>query len=409
MGVDTTSLLTCTYGGAGFVLSEFEYDEEPIVGDTGRTATKVKLLGKGFIDASDAGTFQTKLAALVAVMRIDGLNFSVTGLGSQTVLTVLGAQAMVGGPFVKFKLLKGDGPLHQKIEFEINAHTIYTGISGPINSYKISTAVSVDQLDTVSQTGTITGAGAAGFFNSTVLPGFTGQYAWPNFITKFEFGVTVDGLTATYTMTAAQLVESLPGDGKDNGAVAGEATTGIDIDENGRKTTKLDARFTIEGDPTAFHQLLRQKIDDPTTIFRESMSYTYIQHLEVTSSFTTITGSEGNLMVHWSQTVRWQKDEPTYEEMTFIGATAIAVQKPATLGRVTQSGSGTVINTMSFLKAPDPLCPLMAEIPEREYQDINKGENQTTWNYQMFATDADGNAVKIDLTALFRPTDLTFA
>src|SRR5580692_1056573 len=118
MAVDTTGLMTCTYGSAGFVLEKTSYQESPsIVDGSGRTITRATFTGSGFFDADSIASFNTKLAAIIAALRTDGQTFQVIEFGDNVTFSLPAGSCLDGTPICDFKITDGVSALHKKIDF----------------------------------------------------------------------------------------------------------------------------------------------------------------------------------------------------------------------------------------------------------------------------------------------------
>jgi hypothetical protein len=204
----------------------------------------------------------------------------------------------------------------------------------------------------------------------------------------------------SYEIVAEQCSEDLPSDGAD--AVDGEVRTRFDIDEQHRKTSVLEYDCLIDGDPQAFHEGMRGWVDDPDNIFRESFEATSIKGVRVRGSFMTISGADDDDLVSWTQTVSVAQDQQVYEEHAYPGVQPIAVLKPATLGKIVQTGQA--ISVGDYADAPDAIPTLLSALPVIEYTSRDVIENVTIWRYEGYAADADSNPINFDPTTNTRPS-----
>jgi hypothetical protein len=419
MGVDTSSLLSCTYGSAGFMLDDFSFAEEPAIRDgLGRINTHFRIEGKGFFDADTPDDLITKEQAIVAAMRVDGQNFQITTLGGAVEYSILAANCMDGGPFCKFKIDNGNGPLMKRITFTLSGPTTSAQANEPRDQFRLHSSITPDRRLILQRVGIIAGVGSAELFQLETLAAFQAAFAAPNWIVNFKYDTSADagGSLVNYTLSAEQTSAPMAyglATGLSYLARDGETTTRFDADEQFREVFVYDLDYLITGSASAFHQAMRAQIvaangGDPSVIMRESFSATSVKGVRVKSSFTILASANNDGLIFWSQTVTWVPDQPQYDEVTFIGADPIAALKPTTFGRIRQSGRAVGMASFGFPQEPAQIGDMPTRLPEITYEELNEFESQTTWSFESLGTTSDGTDASFDPSSLVRPSPPQF-
>jgi hypothetical protein len=155
-GIDTTSIMSCTYGTAGFMLTRLSVGQTPRVTDgQGRQATEVMFDGEGHIDDKVPADFYAKVAAVNAAMQRDGQTFAVTA-GSQTVFLLASGSCLDGGPFCEFTIADGIAACHKIVRFKLRAR-----LAAPLGQvFRLNTTIMPDGRQRITQSGTFSGEGA---------------------------------------------------------------------------------------------------------------------------------------------------------------------------------------------------------------------------------------------------------
>lgn len=392
-GVDTTALMNCSYGAAGFILNKLTCrDDARLVAGQGRIGTDLVFEGEGFIDDTVPANFYGKLAAVQAAMSTDGQNFAVTGpVGTQ--MFSLGAGACLdGGPQCSFTIEDGLSPMHAIVKFTLKAR-----LNTPLGqTFKFETVTHPDGRQTFHQSGTFSGATASAAY-ATVLAQFKAAYGHPNWVVNFQFTENSPGTQIEYSFSADQCITPLPAASATTYAVEGETTFKQEIDEQRKLMQTWEFDYLIVGNPvTFFNSLLATFASVP--LIRYGYSTTYVKGYRMKASFTSVSSADGAAFVFWQQTVRVAEDQAQYEEAVYPGASPLAILKPQSLGRMSQTGSAVAIG--SFASAPAPIMALLSKLPEVGYESMDALQNRTSWNYEGFAVDASGGQTSFNPLAL---------
>lgn len=394
--IDLTAFMDSSLAaGVSMQVVSVSYKESPMLeNELGRAGTTVLCQGEGFIQTADQATLQAAIAALTNKTRVSGADFTILGIGGVVVHQVLAAQCLEGGPHIGFEIPEdGGGPTLRRVKFDVQAKIIAIGI---LHSYKLKIATGPDGLITVTQTGAIVGVGSNLYFSGTVLGPFQTTYPSPRFVVNYDATFpaeavnSIDNLTTRYTMNAVQMAGLLPQDGGAK-VVVGEVTQREDRDEQQRKTTVFEYDLTLSsGDWNALLTSLRP---DPAAnkIIRESANYSSIRQSRLRASFTILSSADGTTLLNYSRTVVITNPADNYEEFSYPGADPIAVLKPKTLPRLSDSGSATGLGV--FPNKPAPLLEDFAQPPVYRLVDVSNYEKQISWDVEQLAT--DGTAIEI--------------
>jgi hypothetical protein len=407
---DTSNLLACTYGTSNLVVVSYNVRETPNLDKTtgARVGTFVRVEAECEVRGTDPESYATALQTVEVDLRVDGRDFTITGLNNQVEYYIPSSGSIDAGPHCGFEMSDGESALSKKIKLIVTTQLSSSGSSNtPVNTWTVKTVESADGLQTVTWTGQLTGLALLDYFTSTVYPAFQAAYAPPGagdsyWSTSFSIDQSQTSgspsTTLKYTMTAKEFAEPLPSCSQAQG-VDGSITEQQDCDEHFRKTTttSFDILILGAGDPIQLLTTLR-----PTTgvILREQYKVEQLKENRLSGSFIILQSNDpSNLapLMNFQQTARLQPQNTVWEEKRFVGTTPILIQAPAALPRLTQSGSA--IAAGKFFQ-PTAIYPTaFVSQPEISLSDQNYLEKGTNWIYEMIPMDAGQSAAPNPLTS----------
>lgn len=385
----TTALdnfLHCSIGGASFQLAEYAYEEEPVVVEgQGRTGTKITLTGKGRIEAAALAALPAALGDAVGGLRIDSQPIVITGIGGASEVAILPPACLDGGPHVRFKLEANDGAslVTRPVSFIATASAL-PNWGAAIKAYTQTTDTAPSGLRAITRTGKFFDPNGYVRFCAEVVPAFLREFPWPAWVTRTRVDVDPLGQQVSYTLSARELAGRLIGVGTadgDSAALDGECNIRRETDEQGRLVTTYDYDFTFMGDPQRLIDLARPVPvpGDGAALLRETSDTTQIADYRVRCSFAVLEGA-GSPLTSFSQSLRMLTADPTLEEHDYPGADPVAVQAPARLVRVAQSGRATAVGCIP--RPPAPIFPsFLSDPPELTITQVNLAEWATDWSY----------------------------
>jgi hypothetical protein len=397
-----------------FQIDGIQWSEDPlIIENVGRTSTNVKAELTGFISSPDLATLTADIATLQTNSRISGLDLTITGVAGNVLHQILASDCYEAGPHIAFTVLDADGGLYRRVKATAVAKSHLAQL---LHNYRLRIRTAVDGLVTVSQEGTLRPSAASAMFTSTVLPAF--EAAYPSYLITFEvdypFGTQISEAGATtsitdeitrYRINAVQLASPLPTGGTAV-VVDGEVTQRSETDEQQRVTTTTEYELQLQpntGDYTSLVNALRPASGTPggTQLVRESVRFSKIKAWRLQVGFVQIGSADGDGLLNCTRTVTYVPNEQSFDIYTYPGISPIAVARPTTFTKVTDTGSMTSLG--EFLPAPDPLVEIYAEPPSFKYTDISNAEKRTEWEYSMIDTTGEFSIIDV-LPLIQRPT-----
>jgi hypothetical protein len=390
---DTSNLLACTYGTSNLVVVSYSVRETANLDKTTgvRIGTFVRVEADCEVRGTDPASYASDLQAIEVDLRVDGRDFTITGLNNTVEYFIPASGSIDAGPHCGFEMRDGESALSKKIKLIVTTQQSSQGNSStPTNSFDVKTATGPDGLQTISQTGTLTGVATSSYFLSTILPAFQRAYSAGQPNSHWTVSATMDAATTgtsntlKYTMTAKQLFGPLPSVEAAT-AVEGTMSQQIACDEHYRKTTTYEFNLLIwgGGDPV---QLLTSIRPTSGVILREGYKIETIKENRLSGSFTLLSSNDPKNapLMNYQQTARLQIPPTLWEEKTYIGAAPILVQAPQRMPRVTQTGSAVAAG--AFYKGAQPLYPTLTAPKEISITDQNDFEKSTSWSFDMIAT-----------------------
>jgi hypothetical protein len=403
-------------------MADYEIQIDPIVvKDQGSVGNKYKVTILGWIQADSPSAADA--AVLAFTNQPSGSDLVVSGIGGEIIFQLLAATCMDGGPDFAVKVRKGGNAARKMVELTATATTApdskdKNGNPVPVRQVmKLRTDTRADGLLSISGSGTAVGNGTATLF-ATYLASFRARYPWPNWVVTYQ-NTAIDNSTTNaatgapigntdnksmdFTLNAVQQAGLIPSGGGTK-AVEGEITTATDRDEQHRKTTitRIDLLLSPGTDPT----LIITALTPAGSIYRQSVSITTVKEVRVQASFTVLAGTDSNLL-NFAQELSMEDQADMWKEMLYEGAAPVAVLKPTTIAKFTQSGSATALN--GFLIPPKPVTDTFAAQPKVTFRVINDFECQTSWSYPLLYLDGKAQtALPALLTKIGRPANPQF-
>ena len=378
------NLLNCTLGPDGFQVQSYSVSREPIVDEKyGRTGTRIRAEGIGFIEGTAADNFAAKVKTADLGFDVTGEDFSITGLGGFAEFELTAASCRNGGPHVSFEILPqlDLGPLRKAFKFTLVAE------SGAFHLVKTRTRTGPDGLREVSLSGEISGPGAGATW-ATALTGLAVAYPWPTWVVSYEFEKNPTDDQANYTATAKELAGTLPGVAP-NQAVDGSAIEGSDRDEQYRVIRSLSYDLLIKGDPNAVLTAIRPE----GSIFRERTEIQTLGELRVRAQFVFLESAylnaEGQptFLLDFQQELEWTGEDGLVKAIEYPGASPIIIKAGAATPQV-RVVRGRALGLGRFPKEPAPPVKngqdwsQFLQAPKRvRHNHVNKWEKETTWEY----------------------------
>lgn len=394
---DFPNIIAANYGTSAFSVESCELTEEPIMKkDQGRVGIRLACKVNGYISADTPADLTTRLAAAYADLLVAGRDFTVTGINGAPLLTILAADCLDGGPYVKYRMTQSS-PLTQDFEFVVLADQPPPdnhSPTDPSNKYKVDTKVRPDGLTIVTWTGEIAGQNTPAYFFNTIVPAGINAFPSPNWVTEWSYSNSTDANQShlQYTFTATQMAAPLP---RPPGAVSvqGEETIRTEVDEQLRKTVvyEYDLLLYPDGDWGSAVKTLRGNAEAALglTVYRETATVTQVREIRLKATFSFLTTGGDNPLIAWEQSIESEGSEQTYEIKRYIGADPVAVEQPSNVNILVQSGSATAV--AKFVRAPSPRYLTLVEPPKITYR--NTGDEttyRTTWAYRMYVSGANG-------------------
>ncbi len=391
--IDLSALMSCTLP---LQVDGIQWSEDAqVVQDVGRTATTIKAEGHGFIASTSAAALAADIATLESTSRVSGQDFNLVGTGGTTLHSVLATDCYEGGPHISFTVLDGDGGFYRQVKFTVTAKCHYAQM---LHNWRLRIATGLDGLVVVSQQGSLQPAASSTLFATTVLPAFKAAYPPDQYLITYEVDYAnghqiseagaetdISDETTRYRISGVQLAGSLPAGGNVV-VVDGEVTRRLETDEQQRQTIVTDYEVQLQpntGDYMTLVAAMRpaQGGLGETQLISESVSFSRVKAWRLKASFTQLGSADNNGLLNYTQTIDYVPNEQSYETYTYPGIQPIAVARPTTFTRVSQSGSLTALG--EFLPAPSPVLETYENPPHYRYTDISKTEKRTDWEYQL--------------------------
>jgi hypothetical protein len=415
--IDLSALMGCTLP---LQIDGIAWNEDPlVVQDVGRTATTVKAEGVGYLDSADLITLASDIANLETTSRVSGVDLTITGISGAVLHRLRASDCYEGGPHIAFAVLDADGGLYRRVKFTVTAKCHFAQL---LHNWRIKIATGIDGLSVITQQGSLQPAAASVLFSSTVLPAFQAAYPPAQYLITFDvdypFGqqtseggqnTTITDETTRYQITGRQLASALPGGGGSAVVVEGEVIQRSSRDDQQRKTIITEYELQLKpntGDYTSLVNALRpaQGTAGSTMLVGESVTFSSIKAWKLRVAFTQLGSADGDGLLNYTQVVTYTPGDTSYEIYTYPGTFPIAVARPTTFSKLTQTGSQTGLG--EFYSAPDPLMTTFDNPPVLKYTDINNYEKRTEWEYSFIDVDNAADLTTI-LPSIQRPNPVT--
>jgi hypothetical protein len=193
----------------------------------------------------------------------------------------------------------------------------------------------------------------------------------------------------------------LPGSSSTGGgAVDGEATSAMEIDEQGRQVWNFQCDLVVGGTPADavnLYETVRgmatpggeQFVGGSGTplIIREGYEISEIQEVRLRAHFQVVWSVDGSPLISWRQSFKFvgppdnSDGNEVYHEVVYPGAAPVLVRDPVRNRRLVQSGSAVCLG--------GPMAPPAAsggnflEPPEVSFAMLDLEQYQTDWSYTL--------------------------
>jgi hypothetical protein len=400
--IDLSSLMACPLP---MQVEDVQWSNSPIVqADVGQVATSVTATLEGFISCADPAALATAIAAISGA-QVSGQDFNVSG-GGVVLYQLLASDCYENGPHIAFEILGGEGGGYRKVRATVAAKAFFASF---LSAYRRRITTRSDGLLQIEQTGTITAPDPGSQFPA-VLTDFQTTYNSSSYVSSWEVSTPtatqqvsggstthVTDFTCQYRISAEQLATALPTGG---GCVVvdGEATTSTDRNEQQRLVTRTEYRLTLKPNTGSYTDLVAALRPTTGSITDESVRFSKIKGWNLECAFTVLSSADGDGLLAHTRSLKITGNNQAYDVYTYPGATPIAVAKPTTLARISQSGTSTAAPGTggTYPAAESPVVSYFADQPSVTRTAISKYEVQTAWNYELI--DVDG-AIGADLAA----------
>lgn len=412
------SLMHCSIGTAGFILTDRTFSREPIVENGVRTGSKVQIELTGEVVGANATTLAANLASLAAATDVDGTNCIIYQIGNVKEIELLGARCRKGGPHytLKFDKQSSASALRCPVSVRVEAETMPPGTGsgdptdpdGFTTTEKVKTATRPDGLLAIVIAGKLTGAGSTAYWEEVVRPFWQGKYSFLEWVWKTEVEPEYLDTGLSYTISLEQIREPYPlvaaGAGGVRPAIVvdGENTIRSERDEKGRFTSIDTWDLLLQcpdgwPDVWALVDLLRKSIDEEKP-YRERVEYTGYKEARLRCEFTRLRDNgDVPLLLDFAQSVEVPNEQALYQIVEYDAAPPIMLARPYRGYTATQTGRAT--GNGEWPAVPPPLWPTNLSDPPRigrEYGNLQ--ERVITWSYSFCATSP--NDLKLDAPRL---------
>lgn len=406
------SYLRCTLGGTNFQLQDYSGGATPIVKEgVGRIGLEKRITGEGWIEATTAADFASRLLDAQDKFTVSGEDFRIYGLGDQVTFAITAAECVDGGPHAGFELLGqlDESQCYQKIRFTVSGKTANSGSGdGGASLYKERVDLPASGLRRLTRSGEINEPGAVAAFETSILPGFRAANPLPNYIVTHSYEYDQDQRKLKYTLISETAAKPLPASSGVN-VTDGRAVRRFSRDEQGRVTVIYDFDLVLDSiNYGPIWDLIRAQVTaKPELIIRESVDFESIRERRLRATFEILYG-DGSDLLNWKQSFELSDGADTWRIVTHPGTDPILVKNAPSPRLLVQQGSATGV--LAWPKAPKPLFPeAMVSEPRVSYEFGNNLERVTSWNYVMAAPDLSPLDVQaIELSPLNRPSQPAF-
>lgn len=407
------TILSLVVGPYTFALHEYKRQETPVRRDAGRTGTKVKLSGEGYVDGETLAALNSAIRDLDKAFRMGGQDVSITTIGGNVELLMPASACADGGPHVDFVFEGGDNALQRAFTFSIDAEygklgtgDVQAAVYG--DAYKEATKLTPDGRIVLTRNGDVTGPDAPTHFEAVILPALKKLYPWPQWAIEVTSTRSDDlkGIKANYSVALTQMSSPLPGTAGGTRAVNGTVTLTVDRDDRNRRKKSYVWDLTFVGDPIELLDAIRPKAvdgEDAIYVIRERYSISGLKESRLTATFDTIEVGDKYGSLDWERDVTIEGSQDEWQERTYPGAEPILVRLPKRHRVISESGKASGPN--KWPKEPEPLSEFLTKKMSVRFSGAGSWEKYTAWQYTGFVATPDPNS---DPTAddSFAPSDL---
>lgn len=400
------SLLRCTLGGTHFQLEDYIASVDPIVrSGSGRVGLTKRVQGTGWIEATTAADFASRLDDAQSKLAISDEDFRVYGLNGTVEYQITAAECVDGGPHAGFELLGNldESGCYRKIRFTVEgatAGTPNTGDGVSLYQERIDTAASGQRR--VTRTGELNRANAVAYFDASILPPFRSNYPLPNYVVSFSREFDERQQRLKYTLTADALATPLPQASGVN-VVDGVPNRSFSRDEQDRVTIRYD--FDLILDSVNYQPVLdaiRSPVSTMGLITRESASFDATKELRLRASFELLRG-DGTDLLAWKQSFDITDPRDIWRIVTHPASQAFLVKAAPGMRVLVQQGTAVGAEQWPAPATPAYADSLVAE-PIVRFEYGNNIERITTWTYMMAVDDLTPfDMTSTKLAPLLRP------
>lgn len=342
---------------------------------------------------------------LYKTVPISGEDFEIFGPGDVTLTKVLAAKCVGGGPHIECSVRPGlaDAQGARHFNFTVSAETVAdaTEPDDTQPASRRSVATGPDGLRVITWSGELVSDDLGGAFTA-LLKSFRDLYKLPTWVVSYEFQEGGDG-HASFTLAATEMREGLPqlttGDGEaaTDGAVDGQASFRVERSEQMELIKTYAYELVVVGDVEQILAMIRPE----GHILRESVDVQRYGSQRLRALFVTLEGGDGSALMAWNASLHYEQPEAVYDVRYYPGVQPVLIRRPATMGRLTFSGSATCAGV--FLPAPRPPASLfMIDQPRVTHTRVNAVEFRVDWQY-VVAVDPTQSFV-LPITLLNRPS-----
>jgi hypothetical protein len=348
------------------------------------------------ISISDIGTSTIASGLGLAVVG-GGPTVSSASLSVGVIRSIVAANCLEQGPHVGYVLKDGVSPMHQRVEFNVDATVPY---SDPIVNTTLSYRTRPDGLLTFMQSGDIWGNLASTEVNA-IFAGLVLSFGPPFWTRSYEYSTIGNPYHdhVKFSFTASQLATPLPAGG---GIQTLDGTSSVNKSVNEQGVQTLVYNFNLLCPPGSDPVALHQSLTPPGTI-RQSMSISSIKETRLQSMFEVEVGAGGTSLIEWNASIRYIGADAYCHVETFIGANPFLVLAPTQVSKLIFSGRVRSLDHIWPVPNAD-IGLILIEEPEFTVEAQSLYEYVTTWIYQYGSNPNGGPFVEeFNLIAILSP------